>query len=120
VSENEQDSKAHRLSRSTSRLLVAAMLPLFLIAGLYATGDTLLGRAPSSQESDFLDSLIASSMVLAALRVAMIAAAGYVVISVVALVGRRQWLTRVGSVEVSAQVCALGKIGERGDSDDLR
>jgi hypothetical protein len=96
------------------------MLPLFLIAGLYATGDTLLGRAPSSQESDFLGSLIASSMVRAALRVAMIAAAGYVVISVVALVGRRQWLTRVGSVEVSAQAGALGKIGERGESDDPR
>jgi hypothetical protein len=95
-------------------------------------------------------------VVLAALRVATIAAAGYLVISVVALVGRRQWLTRVGPVEVSAQVShleaengvlremladakarvdeldeeltategavagALGKIGERGESDDPR
>ncbi len=107
MSENSWASRVQRLRRSTGKLLVAAILPLCLLAGLYALGDTILDPIPSPRQPDFLDSLIASSAVLAALRVATIAAAGYVVVSVVALAGRRQWLTRVGPVEVSAQVSEL-------------
>ena len=44
---------------------------------------------------------------VASIRIAILFAAAFVVLSVVALISRRQWLTRVGPVEVSAKVSDL-------------
>jgi hypothetical protein len=95
------------LSSLTRRPLVALSLVALCLAGAYAFGDALLAGAPSPKNPGFVDSLLASSAVLAAVRLAIIAAAAYVVTSVAALMGRRQWLTRVGPVEVSARVLDL-------------
>jgi hypothetical protein len=48
--------------------------------------------------------VLASRAVVAAIRLAIIFAGAFVVISVVALIARRQWLTKVGPVQVSEQV----------------
>jgi hypothetical protein len=104
---NEGQTRIEWLGSVMGRLLAVPTLLVLLVAGLYAIGDAVLSGAPSPKEPGFVDSLLASSAVLAALRLAIIAAASYIVISVVALVARRQWLTRVGPVEVSTQVSDL-------------
>lgn len=81
---------------------------LILFGGaVYALGDAVLSDTPVSKTPSFVDTVLASRAVVAAIRLAIIFAAAFIVISVVALVVRRQWLTRIGPVQVSEQVSDL-------------
>jgi uncharacterized protein YlxW (UPF0749 family) len=107
TTDDQGTTTSERLSSALGGLFSLPALLAFLAAGIYAVGDATLAEAPSSRDPGFVDAVLASSAVLAAVRLAVIAAAVYVVFSVVALVARRQWLTRVGPVEVSARVSDL-------------
>jgi hypothetical protein len=79
-------------------------LPLLLVlvaAAAFAMGDAIFAPSPAAESPDFIDTLLASRAVVAAIRAAIIFASGFVVASVVALSRRGQWLTRVGSVQVA-------------------
>jgi hypothetical protein len=82
-------------------LLVLIWAVLALVIGL-AIADAVLAPTPSSNHPDFIDTVLASRAVVAAIRLAIIFAAAFVVLSVVALVAERRWLRRVGPVEVSS------------------
>ena len=70
----------------------ATWVALTLVVSL-AIGDAVLAPTPASRRPDFIDMLLASRAVVVAVRIALIA--------------RRQWLTRVGPVEVSGEVSDL-------------
>jgi hypothetical protein len=72
-----------------------------------AAADAVLAPTPASKEPGFIDTVLASRAVVASIRIATIFAAMFVALSVVALIARRQWLTRVGPVEVSEKVTSL-------------
>ena len=55
----------------------------------------------------FVDTVLGSRAVVASIRLAVIFAGVFVVLSVVALIARGQWLTKVGPVEVSERVSDL-------------
>jgi len=77
-------------------------VPIFLVLIVaVAVGDAVLAPIPAPSRPDFIDAVLASRAVVAAVRIAIIFAAVFVVLSVVALSARRQWLTRIGPVEVS-------------------
>jgi hypothetical protein len=100
---NEQTAIARQGSAFGGFIAVPTLL-ILAAAAVYAIGDAVIAEAPAPKNPGLVDGVLASRAVIAAIRIAIIAAAGYVVISVVALVTRRQWLTRVGPVEVSEQV----------------
>jgi ABC-type protease/lipase transport system fused ATPase/permease subunit len=77
---------------------------LLVAAALYAIGDAALAPTPAPEHPGFVDAVLASRSVVAAIRLAIIFAGVFVVISVVALIARRQWLTKIGPVEVSERV----------------
>lgn len=77
---------------------------LFTAAGIYVVGDAVLAPTPVPEHPGFVDAVLASRAVMAAIRVAIVFAGVYVVVSVIALITRGQWLTRVGPVEVSERV----------------
>lgn len=77
----------------------AAWIVLIFITALAAT-DAVLAPTPAPKQPDFIDTILASRAVVAAIRIAIVFAGIFVVLSVVALIARRQWLTRVGPVEV--------------------
>lgn len=77
----------------------AAWIALILVVSL-AIADAVLAPAPAPEQPGFIDAILASRAVIAALRIAIVFAALFVALSVVALIARRQWLTRVGPVEV--------------------
>jgi hypothetical protein len=79
------------------------MLVLFA-AGIYVIGDAVPAPAPTPDHPGFVDTVLGSRAVVAAIRLAVIFAGVFVVISVVALIARGQWLTKVGPVEVSERV----------------
>ena len=67
-----------------------------------ATPSSLPRRPPD--DPGFIDTILGSRAVVAAVRLAVISAGVFVVSSVVALTARGQWLTRVGPVQVAEQV----------------
>jgi hypothetical protein len=69
--------------------------------------DAVLAEPRMLANPGVADTVLASRAVVAAVRIAVIAAAGYVVLSVVMLARRGQFLTRVGPVEVSEQFASL-------------
>jgi hypothetical protein len=83
------------------------MLVILFAAGIFAIGDAVFAPAPVAENPGFIDTVLASRAVVAALRLALIFASAFIVISVVALIVRRQWLVKVGPVQVSEQVSDL-------------
>jgi hypothetical protein len=81
------------------------IVPILVIA--LAIGDAVLASTPTAKEPDFIDTILASKAVVAAIRITLIFAAFFVVLSVAALTVQRRWLVRVGPLEVSDRVSAL-------------
>ena len=88
---------------------------LLLAAAIYAVGDAAFSPAPISRSPAFAETLLASRAVVAAVRIAVIFAAAFVVISVVALTAKRQWPTRIGPVHIREDVS-----GQETDNGQLR
>ncbi len=74
---------------------------LLAATGIYAVGDAVLAPTQPAEHPGFVDAVLASRAVLAAIRLAVIFAGAFVIVSVVALIGQGRWLTRVGPVQVS-------------------
>lgn len=94
---------------------------LLAAAGIYAMGDAVLAPAPTPEHPGFVDAVLASRSALAAIRLSVIFAGAFVVVSVVALISQRRWLTRVGPVQVSETKTDDRRIKEEvvGTSDGL-
>jgi ABC-type protease/lipase transport system fused ATPase/permease subunit len=84
----------------------AAWIALTFVVALAIT-DAALAPAPTPKQPNFIDVFLASKAVVTAIRIAIIFTALFVVLSVVALIARRQWLARVGPVEVLGDVSGL-------------
>jgi len=95
--------------------LVPIALAVLVIASVYAIGDALLAPTPVPKEPGFIDTVLGSHAVVAAIRLAIIFAGAFVVLSVVALTKKGQWLVRVGPVQVSEQVSDLSAENQRVD-----
>lgn len=107
------ETRFERLSRKLGLLLAGPTFLILFAAGLYAIGDAVLAPAPTSEDPGFIDTVLGSRAVVAAIRLAVIFAAAFVVMSVVALAAKGQWLTRVGPVQVSEPVSKLNVDGGR-------
>jgi hypothetical protein len=105
--EEVSSHRSYSLGRSLEAPLTFAGGLILLAAVAYGVVDVVLTPAPTSAHGGFEDLVLGSSAVVIAVRVAAIFAAAFFVVSVVALVVRRQWLVRVGPVEVSNQVGEL-------------
>lgn len=79
-----------------------ALLVLGVVGGIgYVLYETVTADAPESANPNFIDQILSSGIVLGAVRVAVLAAAAYVTLSVLVLISRNQWLVRVGPLAVS-------------------
>jgi hypothetical protein len=77
---------------------------LLTVAAIYAVGDAILSPAPISVSPGFVETVLASRAVVASVRIAVISAAAFIVVSVVALTANRQWPTRIGPVHIREDV----------------
>jgi hypothetical protein len=107
----EQDPpkpKAERLGEIVAIPLVLVLIAgaVVLLIGLFQGPKIDPGRDPG-----FLETIFASRGTVGMVRVAIVFAAAYLIISVCALIANQQWLTRVGPVEVAQSV--KGLIAER-------
>lgn len=99
-----QDGPLERLGQALGLIFAALTLIVLFVGGIYAIGDAVLSETPVSKNPGFIDSVLASRAVVAAIRIAIIVLAAYLVISAVWLIANRRFLVRVGPVQVSEQV----------------
>jgi ABC-type protease/lipase transport system fused ATPase/permease subunit len=105
-----------RFERWVQRLALLLGVPTLLVlfaAALFAIGDAVLAPTPTPYRPGFVDTVLGSRAVVAAIRLAIIFAGVFVVVSVVALIARGQWLIKVGPVEVSERVSDIGSENRR-------
>ena len=111
-----RDTADARFERWVQRLGLLLVVPTLLVlfgAAVFAIADAVLAPAPTADHPGFVDTVLGSRAVVAAIRLAVIFAGVYVVVSVVALIARGQWLTKVGPVEVSERVSGVGAENRR-------
>jgi uncharacterized protein YlxW (UPF0749 family) len=96
-----------RRDKKTGWVWVVWIALLFVI-GL-AISDAVLAPTPAPHQPSFIDTILARRAAVAAIRIAIVFAAGFLVLLVIALARQRRWLTRVGPVEVSEEVVDLRK-----------
>jgi hypothetical protein len=107
--------------------VVGVLLAVALLIGL-AVGSVLVlvgvypERLPVKANPSFVDIVFDSRTVVAAARIALLFAAGYVIASVIGLIARRQWLTRAGPFEASQAVERLDQETDllRAELEDAR
>src|SRR4051812_6985689 len=96
-----RDTADARLERWVQRLGLLVVVPTLLVlfaAAIFAIGDAVLASTPAPDHPGFVDTVLGSRAVVATIRLAIIFAGVYVVVSVVALIARGQWLAKVGPV----------------------
>jgi ABC-type multidrug transport system fused ATPase/permease subunit len=112
-SEGKPESHWERWGERLGALLVGPTLLILFVAAVYAIGDAVFAPTPAPEQPGFIDTVLGSRAVVAAIRLAIIFAGIFIVVSVVALIARRQWLTRVGPVQVSEQVSDIDAENQR-------
>ncbi len=88
-------------------LIALAVGVVFAVIGIYPN------KIPASKNPSFVDDIFASRVVVLSVRIALMFAAGYVVISVVGLIIGRRWLTQVGPFRTDAPVAELNQEAEQ-------
>lgn len=73
------------------------------------------GTTPTFKNPNFVDAILESRLVMAGVRIAIIGASVYVLVSVIGLISRGQWLSSVGPFKVAEAVRRTEE-----DSSDLR
>jgi len=74
-------------------------------------------KLPTTANPSFVDNIFDSRVVILVVRVALIFAAGYIVISVVGLIVGRRWLSQLGPFKASDPIARLDKSAEALESD---
>jgi hypothetical protein len=106
------------LSESDKVVGVPLVLALLVAAGILVASLFLGPKINPGPHASWLAIIFASRGVVGAVRVGIIFAAAYLVVSVCALIASRQWLTRVGPVEIAQS--AKGLVTERDElANDL-
>jgi ABC-type protease/lipase transport system fused ATPase/permease subunit len=107
------DARFERWGQRLALLLGVPTLLVLFVAAIFAIGDAVLAPTPTPYQPGFVDTVLGSRAVVAAIRLAIIFAGVFVVVSVVALIARGQWLIKVGPVEVSERVSDIGNENRR-------
>jgi hypothetical protein len=85
---------------------VLLLVVLLVLAGLVVV-EIFPHHVSNAKDPSFVDNIFANQFVLMFVRVALIAAAIYVVVSVIALMGGRRWLSELGPFKVSDPIARL-------------
>ncbi len=102
------------VARRISAIAVLAALGVgvvFAIVGVYPH------RIPVPRNPSFVDDIFLSRIVLLSVRIAVMFAAGYVVVSVVGLILGRRWLSELGPFKASDPIARLERGAEAVQAD---
>jgi hypothetical protein len=89
--------------------LVAVVLAALIAAATLAVVQIYPHQLPSTKNPSFVDNIFDSRVVILVVRVALMFAAGYIVISVVGLIVGRRWLAELGPFKASEPIAQLDR-----------
>lgn len=98
-------------------LIGVAVLLTLLAAAVLAVIQIYPHSLPATKNPSFVDNIFDSRVVILLVRVALIFAAGYVVISVVGLIVGRRWLAELGPFKASEPIARLERGAEALEED---
>ncbi len=98
-------------------LVGIAVLLALVVAAIAAVAQIYPSQLPTGKNPSFVDNVFDSRVVVLLLRVALIFAAGYVVISVIGLIVERRWLAELGPFKASEPIARVERGAEALDTD---
>lgn len=94
-------------------MALGVVLVLAALAALgFLVSEVLPSRVSNAKNPSFVDNIFANPVVLLFTRVALMAAAVYVLVSVIALMGGRRWLAELGPFKASDPIARLDSNAE--------
>jgi hypothetical protein len=87
----------------------AAVLLALVGATVLAIAQIYPSKLRSPKNPSFVDNIVDDRVVILLIRVALVFAAGYVVISIVGLIVGRRWLAELGPFKASEPIAHLGR-----------
>jgi uncharacterized membrane protein len=93
------------------------VLVALVAAAVLAVAQIYPSRLPATKNPSFVDNIFDSRVVVLLIRVALIFAAGYVVISIVGLIVGRRWLAELGPFKASEPIARLERGAEAVEKD---
>jgi hypothetical protein len=101
---NDQDSSSPNTWQKILGILLFGVLLSF--SGLVAV-EIFPHNVQNARNPSFVDNIFANPAVLMAVRIALVGGAVYVLVSVVALMGGRRWLSELGPFKATAPITRL-------------
>lgn len=92
------------------------VLTALVVAAVLAVVQIYPHKLPTTANPSFVDNIFDSRVVILGVRVALIFAAGYIVISVVGLIVARRWLSQLGPFKASDPIARLDNNAQLLDS----
>ncbi|MGA2165183.1 MAG: hypothetical protein ABSH36_12030 [Solirubrobacteraceae bacterium] len=93
------------------------VLAALAVAAVLAVIQIYPHKLPTTTNPSFVDNIFDSRIVILGVRVALIFAAGYIVISVVGLIVGRRWLSQLGPFKASDPIARLDNNAQSLESD---
>lgn len=101
----------------TAKLVGVAVLIALGVGAVFAVIGIYPHKVPVPKNPSFVDDIFISRTVVLFVRIAVIFAAGYVVISVVGLILGRRWLAELGPFKASEPIARLERGAEALEAD---
>jgi hypothetical protein len=101
-------ASAERRSQFSALLIAVASVVLAVFVFI----QLIPGRVRSAANPSFVDNIFDNTAVLVAVRLALLAGAMYVIVSVGALIKDRRWLSQLGPFKASDQIVHLNQGAE--------
>jgi|GEM_PF-1192998 uncharacterized membrane protein len=98
-------------------LIGMGVLVALVAAAVLAVTQIYPNQLPTTKNPSFVDNIFDSRVVILLIRIALIFAAGYVVISVVGLIVGRRWLAELGPFKASEPLARLDESAAALESD---
>ena len=106
-SQGAADSGSSNSQSLGQKMLGGLLLVVLLVVAGFVVVEIFPYDVSNAKDPSFVDNIFANPFVLMFVRIALVAAAIYVVVSVIALMGGRRWLSELGPFKVSDPIARL-------------
>lgn len=109
----KRNSDTDRSRPQRWQMVLGALLLLALIVlAVFLVIEAIPHHVSNAKNPSFVDNIFANAVVLLAVRIALLAGAVYVVVSVSALIGSRRWLAELGPFKASEPIARVDKTAD--------
>ena len=109
---DEGDEQTENEPNLPAKIAAVVVLLALVVGAVFVVIGIVPHKVHEPKNPSFVDNIFASSVVLVFVRIALLFAAGYVVISVVGLILGRRWIAEMGPFKASEPIARLERGAE--------